>query len=252
MNRQRVRKALGLLMLLLFPLIYYYLSPYLIIDAAGQGIVAGSFVVFALMLLTAVFFGRLYCGWLCPAGGLQEACFGINSKAAGGKADRLKYVVWVVWIGGIVFAAAAAGGLREVDFFYATTGGISIGEPAGFIMYYIVVAVIAGTAVIFGRRAFCRYLCWMAPFMVLGVKLQRLLGLPALHLEAEARNCVQCGACSRRCSMGLDVMAMVRENKLTHPECILCGECVDACPQRAVRYAYRKKVSRPQNVTLGQ
>jgi hypothetical protein len=45
-----------------------YFSPYVIVDGASQGIVNGSFISFALMFLSALFLGRLWCGWACPAG----------------------------------------------------------------------------------------------------------------------------------------------------------------------------------------
>jgi len=39
--------------------------------------------------------------------------------------------------------------------------------------------------------------------------------------------------------MGLDVHGMVREGRMESTECILCGECVDTCPEGAVRYAWK-------------
>ncbi len=44
------------------------------IIGAGEGLIVGSFVVFALQLVGALTLGRLFCGWICPVAGLQEAC----------------------------------------------------------------------------------------------------------------------------------------------------------------------------------
>ena len=65
--RQRTRKALLIISFLLFPIIMNYLSPYVIIDGASQGIVNGSLVMFALLFLSSLLLGRLWCGWACPA-----------------------------------------------------------------------------------------------------------------------------------------------------------------------------------------
>ena len=63
MKRQNVRRLLLIISMLLFPVTIWYMSPYLIIQGAMEGIVTGSFIVFALMLLGSVLFGRLFCGW---------------------------------------------------------------------------------------------------------------------------------------------------------------------------------------------
>lgn len=58
MKRQQVRNGILLASMLLFPVTINYLSPYLIIDAAGQGIINGSFIVFIGLFLTSLVFGR--------------------------------------------------------------------------------------------------------------------------------------------------------------------------------------------------
>ena len=68
--RQRIRKTTLLISLLLFPIIMWYFSPYLIINAAMEHVINGSFIVFTAMLVFSMFFGRVWCGYLCPAGGL--------------------------------------------------------------------------------------------------------------------------------------------------------------------------------------
>ncbi|MFL7809385.1 MAG: 4Fe-4S binding protein, partial [Anaerolineae bacterium] len=66
-RRQRVRKALLYLSLLLFPATLYYFSPALILQGASEGVVNGSMLVFGLMFVAALFVGRAWCGWACPA-----------------------------------------------------------------------------------------------------------------------------------------------------------------------------------------
>ncbi len=51
MARQRIRKLFLTVSLLLFPVTLYYFSPALIINAGLNGIINGSFIVFALLLL---------------------------------------------------------------------------------------------------------------------------------------------------------------------------------------------------------
>jgi hypothetical protein len=63
--RQRIRKGIILVTFLLLPAIFYYFSPYLIIMGASEGIISGSFIVFAVLFLSSLFLGRGFCGWFC-------------------------------------------------------------------------------------------------------------------------------------------------------------------------------------------
>jgi len=80
MKRQKIRKLILIIALLLLPIIMWYLSPAVIIIGANNGIITGSFIVFMLMLFGTMIFGRLFCGYICPAGGLQECIMIANEK----------------------------------------------------------------------------------------------------------------------------------------------------------------------------
>ena len=55
--RQRMRRALLLMSLLLFPVTLYYFSPVLIMESAAEGVVNASFIVFAAMFISSLFLG---------------------------------------------------------------------------------------------------------------------------------------------------------------------------------------------------
>ena len=238
--RQRLRRAVLLVALLLFPVVLNYLSPYVIIDGASRGIVNGSFIMFGLMFLSALFVGRLWCAWLCPGAGLQEACFPANDRPArGGRLDWIKWGIWGVWLAVIAAAAASAGGYHAVNFFHLTETGISVDAPERYIIYYLVVGTFVGLAWAFGRRAGCHYMCWMAPFMIVGRNLSNLGNWPRLRLEADPAKCTNCLQCVKNCPMSLPVNEMVKRASLENRECILCGSCVDGCARKAIHYAFK-------------
>lgn len=131
MRRQRIRRTIIFISFLLFPVTMWYLSPYLIIQAMAQHILNGSFWVFMAMLVLSAFFGRAWCGYLCPAGGLQECSIRINDKPAKqGKRDSIKFVIWSVWIISIIATYILGKNNVKIDFFFMTDHGISI---TGFI-----------------------------------------------------------------------------------------------------------------------
>ena len=240
-KRQRLRKSLILISFLLFPITIYYFSPAVIIRGARLGVVNGSMIVFGLLFLSGLVLGRGWCAWACPGGGLGEACLMAGgAPAPGGRWNWIKYALWVPWLGSIIALAVAAGGYHAVDPFLMTYHGISLHDPESYIVYFFFVALIAGLSWWPGRRGFCHYVCWMAPFMVMGVHLQRLGGWPALHLEARTDDCAQCGTCGSNCPMSLDVPALVASGDMYSSECILCGTCVDNCQQGVINFAWRQ------------
>lgn len=66
MIRQKIRRTLILVSLLVFPITLNYFSPALILEGAAKGIINGSFMTFSLQFLSSLFLGRGFCGWLCP------------------------------------------------------------------------------------------------------------------------------------------------------------------------------------------
>ena len=243
--RQRIRKIILILAFLSFPITMNFFSPYVIVDGASQGIINGSLVMFAFMFISSLFLGRLWCGWVCPAAGLQEMAQAVNTKAVNGrKVDWIKWVIWVPWISIIIWVAIRAGGYKQVNLLLDMVNGISVAGDAerpiifAYIIYYFVIALILGLAVFVSRRGFCHTACWMAPFMMIGRWLRNRLPWPALRLKANANACSDCMTCTRNCIMSLDVNAMVKAEKMENPECVLCGMCIDNCSQHAIRYSF--------------
>ena len=242
MKRQKVRMLLLLIMLLLFPVILYYFSPAIIIIGAIEGIITGSFIVFLLQFISAIFLGRAFCGYLCPVGGLQECAILVNDKAPKkGSRSKIKYGIWSIWIAIILACFLLAGRIPHIDFFYMTDHGVSVSSIYNYIIYYLVILIALLPPLISGKRAFCHYFCWMAPFMVFGSKLGRLLHIKGLTLEASPSACIGCHKCDKACPMSLTVSENVKRDQMADSECILCGACMDQCPKKAISYNWSGK-----------
>ena len=239
-SRQRMRLWLINLSFILYPVTFAYISCPIITEAAGMGIVTGGLIVFALLFASSLVVGRLWCGYLCPSGGLQEACtlvlpWPLRTR----KADWLKYLVFLGIFGGIGYAIWYAGGLKTVDLFYRTENGISILAAGGIAAFLGPVIMILIFTLVFGKRGFCHTFCPFAPMLMIGRKIRNIFGWPALQLAAEAERCIGCGICTAGCPMSLDVNAMVRKGEMENAECILCGNCADTCPQGVLRYVWK-------------
>lgn len=227
--RQKIRKGILNFFAILFPITFMFLSPYFIVDAASTGIINGSAIIFAIFFVFSIIGSRLFCGWLCPGGAIQDYAAAANSKNWNGKfKNGLKYLIWVVWFAFIIYLWVANRPLKA-NFFYRTDFDITM-----TIMYLMVTSLIYFLSLATGKRGMCHSLCWMAPFMVIGEKAADLLHIPRFRLKADSKACISCGQCNKRCPMSLDVQGMVKSGNINSTECISCLECVDNCPKKAI------------------
>jgi len=242
-KRQKIRRAIGIGMLFLFPITISWLSPAMPVLYAGfAGILTGAVIIFLLMFLASLFLGRAYCGWVCMSTGFDECLRGLRWKEI--KSDKLniiKYIIWVPWLISIVVLLIRAGGV-EIDFFAGTESNwMFLIAPYRYMIYFGVILLIIVLHLLVGRRAFCHCVCWMAPFMIIGTKISGWLRLPRLRLKTNKDSCIGCKQCSKKCPMSLDVEIMVKTANMKNSECILCGECIDICPKKSITYTFKNK-----------
>ena len=241
-SRQNIRKWILVISFLLVPITIFYISPIVIMMGAAVGVATGSLLLYLLLFILSLVVARLWCGWLCPMGAWQEICSPvIKHTVKEGWRNYVKYGVTVLWLAMIAYFFYAAGGIRSVDPFYGTVNGISISSIHVLMIVGIIFGIIFIVAYRMGRRGFCHVFCPIASLMITGRKIRNLIGWPALQLGADASRCIDCMKCSKDCPTGLDVNGMVRNGKMENAECILCGSCVDTCPNNVISYAWKQK-----------
>ncbi len=236
MQYQKIRKpivistAILVHLLLVFHLLF---SPVIIVMASHKGYINASFIAFAIMILLSLFFGRAYCSWFCPGCGVQEfMSFIVKRKAKNTKARIIKYFIFTLWIGTII-SGYVINGFQGIDI---SMGMNDITLQKKIIMTVGIILIIVPLTTIFGLFASCKYVCWQAPFMIIGTKIRDFFKLPGLRLKAKTENCKSCKLCTKKCPMDIDVMAQVKIGKMGHVECLLCGNCIDACKHEAISF----------------
>jgi polyferredoxin len=237
MKRQNTRKTIGFIALLLFPATIFYMSPYLSIVGPASGVITGSLLFFLILFVSALFLRRAHCGWTCLSTGVHDAGLFFIKKKVGMKSRIVKYVIWTPWFLAIV-ALLLINGIKKIDPLAETMYGLSVTDPHGYAILYFILGLIIALAFTVGKRSFCHHVCWMAPFIIIGDKVGRLLHVPSLHLEADTDKCNGCGLCSVKCPMSLPVREMVASGVMKNTDCILCGECADNCKRKVIAYAF--------------
>jgi len=205
--------------------IYQYLTA----GSFTQKIHESSFILMILVFLTAILFGPVFCGWICPFGSFQEWVGKIGRKIfkrkynnfVPGKVDRiLRYLRYAVLLWVIIMTAVSTKLVfSDYDPYYALfnfwTGEVAV---TGFIALGVILVLS-----LFVERPFCKYAC---PYgAVLG--LSNLFRI--FKIRRNKSTCISCAACADACPMNIEVSSA--KNVLDH-QCISCFACTsdDACP----------------------
>ncbi|MBI5240241.1 MAG: 4Fe-4S dicluster domain-containing protein [Elusimicrobia bacterium] len=205
-----------------------------------------SLAVAGAVLLAALLFGRLYCGWLCPAGFLQELAaglgrrLGLEGRTAGGWTMARLFVL-VLCLG---FLAHRSSTYMVFDHFsalgrvfglpHALLAGGPFGANFGLGLAFLAVLFIVPLR---WPRWFCGALCPSGTLFML--------------LRALAPGKVRRGLCGTDCGRCAEVCPAlcVSRGGIDAKLCVDCLECTSICADGALAYSFHKpwRVLPPQN-----
>lgn len=187
--------------------------------------------VIGFLVVSGVIAGRVFCGWACPMGAMQDL-LGRAPKLRAlkrprfGRVDRylkgLKYVMLVVTVVAFYllnerFAVPVRGhsnwsldAVRVSWLTYDTASRVRV------------VLLVAGVGLALGlTRIWCRYLCPLGALLTIGNRIS------LFRLRRNRSLCVNCGKYPREC------------RTYTTPgtaECVVCGDCIEGCPRGAIGF----------------
>jgi polyferredoxin len=209
----------------------------------SRGLLNAGFVFWMLVIVSVVLFGRAFCGWFCWFGGYLDLVeWGIGDKLRvklpRGMPLYLAAIPFVAlfakvygsllinWLDG--FPAAFTVNLADMEPWAGQQTGLSI--LITFILYGPVLLFI------FGRRAWCRYLCPLGALL----KIFSRFGIGKVRLVNDA--CTGCGKCNYVCDMQVDVLGGIKKHgQVNSADCIRCLKCTDACPTCAIAFRMRRQ-----------
>ncbi len=199
-------------------------------------------MVWFLGLIPVTFvFGKVWCGWICHLGALQEFIYRSDKLKflRGNKAQIvMKVMRWALLVTLIVQLIYTQTYLfDEIDPF-RTAFNLGFGTSlTGWILLGLMLL-----SSVFIYRPFCKAAC------PIGLLLGFVAKIPGASVLGAKEICTGCVTCSKACKYD----AIVRKDKysvLDNTECILCGECIDQCRQNGILF-YRKGKKHGDKVIL--
>ena len=209
---------------------FYFFSSVLWVDEFYLLFLVVMLILWVIVMFSMLY-GRVWCGWMCPQTVLSELVRWWEGRAK--RWFRVPRTGGALWRRAGAFALVAAGtavvsaaiGVNLAAYFVDPYRMLA--EIAAGTLGPVTTAIIGGIAavlfvdVMFWREKFCAKACpyGMMQMLVTDGKTQIVR-----YKTRENGECIECKACLRVCSMGIDI----RESPY-QSECIQCAECADAC-----------------------
>lgn len=172
--------------------------------------------IFVLSVIVALFFGRFYCGWLCPINTVMKFVTAFKNKLTLKSLKTpsfltkplIKYGVLLLFILTFVFVMITGKKLPVLPALLA----------CGIIL-----------TLFFPESLWHRHLC---PY---GTILSFTSSKARFFLKIDAGKCVQCGICKKVCSG--DAVNKQATYSIDKGLCLLCLDCMRKCPKKAIQYS---------------
>jgi polyferredoxin len=198
-------------------------KPFLFVNA-GRSVPIVFPTILATIAVLSLIGNKLFCGWACPVGAIQEIFHRIKIseklkiKLPFRITNSIRTLLFIVFVP-LVFSA----GFSVYDYF----------NPFeflhwGFHWYTITVMAVTLIAAIFIFRPFCYLVCPIGLFTWI------LEHLSLAKIRVNREKCTDCDVCVKKSPC--PAVPAILEGKRSRPDCHVCGYCQESCPVDAFEF----------------
>jgi polyferredoxin len=174
-------------------------------------------ILFASIILAA-YFGRFYCGWMCPMNTLIRPTKSISKKLGllrkdvpeFFKTNKPKYVAFVFFLVGLAYTI------------------FTITQGRKFPLPLIIIPIALSVTLLVNETTWHTYLCPWGTLFSFTARFSRF--------KINSDECIGCAACKLSCPA--EALHVNKEKgTVSDPKiCLVCLECVPNCPARSMGY----------------
>jgi polyferredoxin len=197
-------------------------------------------ITLAVIFLLTLIGPKLFCGWVCPVGAVQELIAMLADKL---KIKRLKtsftfpqtirlliFIVFVFISGTALLYSVYKGEVYALSLYdyFNPFHGMEFGAEENFLGYaihYVPFLLTVILAFIY-YRPFCHFVC------PIGLYAQWLEQIAVFRIRFKKHACTDCGVCTAK-SPCMAIPEILKESNL-RPDCFACNECIKQCPESAL------------------
>jgi polyferredoxin len=172
-------------------------------------------------------FGKVWCGWICHLGALQEFLF-IPGKIKILQTERAQKIMRIIRM--VLLVALIIQILITRTNLFKTIDPFKVAfnlQASNTIGWVLLVLLLLSSVVIF--RPFCKTVC------PIGLILGWISKIPGASILSPQKECVGCKVCDNSCKINA-ITNDGKISKLDNQECIACGNCASDCKKGSMLF----------------
>jgi ferredoxin/Na+-translocating ferredoxin:NAD+ oxidoreductase RnfG subunit len=170
-------------------------------------------IIVVFTVLTTIFVGRVFCGYLCPFGAIQDVLDRAVPRRFRRELPRAIHerALWVKYgILALVLAPAVLHLPFTLYHWFEPFGTVFFWSPS-IALWSIALGILVASAIV--PRFYCRYMCPLGASLAIG-------SLMAPFRIRRVEQCKLCTVCERTCPTGA-----IKKERIDFKECVRCNAC---------------------------